>query len=236
MRKRLVIDLRLLAVVAVGVLAFAGATEAQNLSSYRTFVLGSDMPTVAKIGGLRVVDARVVHSRPALIQGLEWRPPFVLGSTGRPADPVQLVEFAFYDGQLFRMTVAYDRDKVEGMTNEDLIAAVSVVYGTPMLPTLQTRTAPAPDPVGWRDSVPIAEWDAEDARVTLSRGTFPALVRLVLISKRLNDLAQSSVAESVRLDKEQAPQRDADRRKKEQADTAAAQDKARESNKAGFRP
>jgi hypothetical protein len=225
----------MLTVGAVALLVSAGSARADDLSSYRAFVLGSDVAAVAKVGGLRAMDATVLHSRPALIQSLEWRPPYVLGSTGRPADPVQLVEFTFYEGQLFRISVAYDRDKVEGMTNEDLINALSVTYGVPLLPMQPPQAAPGA-PVPWQASVTLAEWDREDGHVTLSRGTFPVTVRLVLTSKRLNDLAQASVAESMRLDAEEAPQREADRRKKELTDSAAAQDKTRESNKAGFRP
>jgi len=235
MKEILMINLRTLALVAAGVLASAGSAGAQDLSAYRTFVLGSDLATVARSGALRAVDATVLHSRPALIQGLEWSPPYVLRSSGAPSDPVRLVEFGFYNGQLFRMTVSYDRDKVEGMTNEDLVAALSATYGAPILPAAPGAASPG-DPIDWRGSVTLAEWDRGDTRVTLSRGTFPTVVRLVLISKQLSGLADSSIAEALRLDAAEAPQRDADRRSQERADTTAAQEKTRALNKAAFHP
>jgi hypothetical protein len=55
-------------------------------------------------------------------------------------------------------------------------------------------------------------------------------------SKRLDDLAQAAIIESVRLDKQEAPQREIESRKKKDEKNRAKQEKARRANKAPFRP
>jgi hypothetical protein len=40
------------------------------------------------------------------------------------------VLFSFYDGELFRIAINYDRHETEGLTADDFIAAISATYGT----------------------------------------------------------------------------------------------------------
>jgi hypothetical protein len=54
--------------------AMPAATFAADLSRYRNFELGSDLATVAKQAAADPSQAKVIHSRPALIQELNWRP------------------------------------------------------------------------------------------------------------------------------------------------------------------
>ena len=56
-------------VFGMGSVALAG-----DLSKYREFQLGTDLPTVAKQVGASPSQAKVIHRRPVLIQELEWRP------------------------------------------------------------------------------------------------------------------------------------------------------------------
>src|SRR5581483_3178994 len=77
-----------------------------DLSGYRKFQLGASLPAVAKQAGTNVSQAKTIHSRPALIQELEWRPP-ILGSSN--AEPAKDVVFSFYNGTLFRIVIDYDR-------------------------------------------------------------------------------------------------------------------------------
>src|SRR5205823_12873436 len=52
----------------------AAATFAADLSKYRNFQLGTDLPSVAKQAGADASQAKIVQRRPALIQELAWRP------------------------------------------------------------------------------------------------------------------------------------------------------------------
>ena len=96
----------------------SAATLAGDLSKYRNFQLGTDLPTVAKQAGANPSQAKVIHRRPALIQELEWRPQ-PLGSSSQ-TEPAKEVVFSFYDGELFRIVVNYDRYETEGLTADDL--------------------------------------------------------------------------------------------------------------------
>ena len=227
------ISFRLLALVTFGVVLSAPALNAQDLSRYRDFELGSSLSSVMTMSGARPADVKVVHRRPAMIQELVWRLPYMVRSQGVAADPVREVAFSFYNDRLFRVVIIYDRDRTEGLTNEDLIDAVSVTYGPPVIPSIR-RAGPGSRP--GHESVTLAHWEDPDHTLTLSRGTYPVLVRLTLASRNLEDLAQAAAMEATRLDDREAPQREADRIKSEIADARAAQEKARLANKAAFRP
>ena len=97
------------------------------------------------------------------------------------------------------------------MTDRDLIDSVSATYGVPVLAMTGTLTAPV--------------------------ATAPAdSTQLVVSSKRLATLARSAIAESVRLDRIEAPARAASQREREAGDASAARDKTRATNKGAFRP
>ncbi|MEP7274419.1 MAG: hypothetical protein ABI882_23205, partial [Acidobacteriota bacterium] len=101
--------------------------SAQDLSKYRGFHLTSTLPVVAKQLQMKATDAKTIHKRPATIQELEWQSPYL--DPKQPADSVRNVLFRFYNGELFRMVVSYDRERTEGLTVADLIEALSVKYG-----------------------------------------------------------------------------------------------------------
>ena len=117
---RQMVNLHRLVVVALALLPLGGTAGAEDLARYRGFVLGSGLTEVAKTGGLRVVDVRTVHSRPDLIQEIVWRPPYML-PTASVADPVRQAVLGFHNGLLYRIAVTYDRDRVQGMTDEDIV-------------------------------------------------------------------------------------------------------------------
>jgi hypothetical protein len=120
--------------------AMSAATFAGDLSKYRNFELGSDLATVAKQTAADPSQAKVIHSRPALIQEREWRPQ-PLGPTAQ-TEPAQKVVFNFYDGELFRIVVDYDRYETEGLTAADLVDAISATYGLAGKPTTTAKIAP----------------------------------------------------------------------------------------------
>jgi hypothetical protein len=121
--------LRSLAVAGLTLILSLTALHGQDRPHYRSFILGSGLSSVsAQIKG-SAADATVVHNRPALIQHLLWRQPyFVASSNETQTDPVEQIAFSFYNDQLFRLVIAYDRQRTKGMTDADMIRALSDAY------------------------------------------------------------------------------------------------------------
>ena len=208
--------------------------SAQDLSKYRDFQLGMSVAAVAQQSGIPS-DARVLHQRPELIQELMWQPPRSLGPS--PAgDSVRKVLFSFYNGQLFRIVINYDWDKTEGLTVEDMVEALSAAYGPPMLPTLPATPILALSKVYADSDRIMAHWEDAQSSVDLFHPSYASTFGLVVLSKRLDALAQSASVESIRLDTQDAPRRAVERKQKQENEDHARQDKARLVNKAIFRP
>ena len=227
---------RALAIGATLVL-FAQAAQSQDRARYREFRLGADLTSVAALAKLSVSGAKTLHQRPALIQELEWRQPYVTtGSTTLQNDPLQRIVFTFYDGQLFRLAITYDRQRTIGLTDGDVIESISAIYGAAMLqPSSSQVPALAASPVGeW--GLAVAQWGDVDYSVALYRSSFASEFRVVVTSPRLDALALAATAEAIRLDERDAPQREVERKEKEAADTRDLREKARLANKATFRP
>lgn len=203
--------------------------SAQDLSRYRAYALDSSLESVVVASGVRPTDTKVLHERPAKIQEVEWRAPYVRSGT-ELADPVRGLTFSFVDDALYQVLVNYDPDRTDGLTDSDIIASLTTTYGTPLLKSARNR---APAPV---NTVVLAQWDSADSSLTLLRGAYSTDFQLVLTSKALGTRARDAIREAGRLDTAEAPRRELAQRKKEAADAAAARDKVRTTNKAAFRP
>ena len=59
---------------------------------------------------------------------------------------------------------------------------------------------------------------------------------MLVISKPLDGVARAAIVEAIRLDEQEAPQREIDRQKKQEEESRVAQEKARPGNKVNFRP
>jgi hypothetical protein len=217
------------------VLCGSTAAAAQDFGRYREFELGSAVANVAMLTGVDESELKQIHQRPALIQELTWRPRY--GARRTPdgnTDPVEQITFDFYEGRLFRVTVHYDRKQTEGLTDVDMIEAISTVYGSPArAATSRPQLAAGDDDLG----APIAEWGNESSSVTLRRrSTYAIGFGLVLTAEPVAALARTAAARAAVLDAREAPQREAARQKKEADDRRAAEEKARSTNKPGFRP
>jgi hypothetical protein len=205
----------------------------QDLLKYREFLLGSNLAAVTKTGAGSLENVKVLHQRPALIQELRWRPQSYTTTAG-PSDPVREVTFSFYDDQLFRIVVEYDRQRIEGLTDADLVESITAIYGTALLTATALPTGPAesaPD----RDQV-VACWADAESSLTLLRSTYPTSLRLVISLTRLQDLAAVAASEAIRLDRQEAPQREIDRNQKAAEDGRIAAEQARGANKPAFKP
>jgi len=224
--------------LTVGLLGFVLATPllyGQSGPHYREFQLGGDVASVSALTGVAVSEAKVIHERPAVMQDLEWRPPYVTSGAGvLPADPVQQIVFSFYDDQLFRLVIDYDRNRTEGMRDADMIEAISSAYGSPSKVPQKSRVAASQ--LAQESGTRVARWGDLDYSVVLYRSTYGTGFRMIVTSLRLEALARTAEAQALRLDERDAPRREIARQKKEADDTRAAQEKARLSNKAGFRP
>lgn len=219
--------------IAVGLLVVNQLASAQDLSRYRAYVLEDSLESVVAASGARVTDAKTLHTRPAAIQQLEWRAPYVT-SRNTQADPVREISFAFYNDALYQVTVRYNRDRMVGLTNSDIVESLSAAYGVPTLASAKTRTnLPAEELL---DSIVLARWENAESLLTLLRGSYTPDFRLILVSKPLSARARHAVVEAIRLDAVEAPRREAAQRKKDADDASATTAKTRVANKAAFRP
>ena len=205
----------------------------RDLSRYREFQFGMDLLAVAKQADVEPSEARVVHQRPALIQELEWRPQRALGPSSE-ADPVKEVLFSFYNGELFRVLVNYDQSKTEGLTDEDMVEAISAQYGIATKPTAKIILFSSFHIYNDSEKV-IARWEDTQYSFNLFRSSYQPTFGLLVFSKRLDRSAVAAIAEAIRLDDQEAPQREIERQRKQEEESRAAQEKARPANKGNFR-
>lgn len=205
--------------------------RAADFSSYRGIQFGMDLSSAAEQAGTSPTEAKTIHERPAVIQEMDYRTGS-LSATLRDADPVRDVALWFFNGELFRIVVTYDRFKTEGMTAEDMIQALAATYGTPTRPTtdiayhsIYAEVAPV-----------IARWEDSQYAYNLVRSGDQTSFALILYSKRLDVLAQAAITEAVRLDAQEAPQREIAQQKRRDDEQRLSMEKVRSVNKANFRP
>jgi hypothetical protein len=185
----------------------ASLLSAGGLSEYREFQLDSDLDGLAKQAGVNPAEAKIVHEYPAVIQELSWR--------GESHDSVQEILFSFYNGELFRMVVDYDRSNTEGLTAKDVIEALSATYGTAAHPSAEI-TVPAV--YGGDETVDVmARWEDESWSFNLVRFKYETTFALVALSKRLHAQALVAVDEAVRRERLEAPQREREPKTKRSA-------------------
>ena len=208
--------------------------HAQDLSMYRNFQFGMDLPSVAKQADVKPSEARVIHQRPARIEELEWRPQRTFDSS-KETDPVKQVLFSFYNGELFRVLISYDQDKTQGLTVRDMVEAISATYGTASSPTAQIVLFSSSHVYNNAEKV-LARWEDQQYSFNLFHLSYSSGFGVAAFSKRLDALAQKAIIEAIRLDEREAPEREIQRQKRLDEEDRLAQDKARPANKANFRP
>src|SRR5579864_9312234 len=102
--------------------------RAEDLSKYRQFSFGMSLTRVLERTDQKIADVKVIHGRPALIQELTWWPPNLPGASFQ-ADPVEQILLSFYNGELYKISVTYDRASTEGLTAEDMVKSIAAKYG-----------------------------------------------------------------------------------------------------------
>jgi hypothetical protein len=197
------------------ILITASVIHAQDFSKYRTFAFGSSVASVSKQVDRQPVEAQTIHQRPALIQELSWYPPLPFDSS-RPAEPVEKVVFSFYNGALYRMLVDYETYSTKGLTDDDMIRIVSAKYGVATRPVAKVDF-PMNSSYDATAKV-IARWEDSNHSVNLIRSSGSNTFALLLFDKGLDAQAAVSIADSVELERQEAPKKEVERAKKEADD------------------
>ena len=213
----------------VALFLLAPSLCAQDFSKYRHFTLGMNLATLLERTDQKMADVRMIHGRPALIQEVTWWPPSAPGISLQ-SDSVEQVLFSFYNGELYKISVTYDRPSTEGLTEYDMVKSVSAKYGpaTIVAPEIDSQAKAAFD----SRQRSVASWEDAQYSVNLVRFYFSDVLGLVVFSKPINTQAELAIAEAVKLDEQEGPRREADRQKKQKGDLEAA----RQKNQKSFRP
>ena len=189
--------------------------HAQDLSKYRNFSFGMTVADLSKQIDQKPANAAVLHERPALIEELTWLPPQTYGSS-RPAEPVDQILFSFYNGALYRMLMTYENSATKGLTDDDMIRVVSAKYGVATRPVAALVNFPMKPSYHATEKV-IARWEDPQYSLNLFR-SYGDTFAIVMFAKQMDAQAGISIAESVKLEKEEAPQKQAARVKKDADD------------------
>jgi hypothetical protein len=223
---------RRVALSATFAVVAACTVAAAELSRYREFDLGSSVAAVIAVTQTADRDLKTIHSRPALLQDLMWQPRYMSGSPVADRGSINEIAFNFVDDQLFRMTVNYDRSKTSGLTNADMIAALTDVYGPASAPTVAPRGR---DETAHLVTV-LAQWQQADTQIVLQRIDYNETFSLVITSLPLEAIARKARTTALMLDAREAPAREAADAKKRAEDQRAAEEQARTANKKVFKP
>src|SRR4029077_9004362 len=119
------------------------------------------------------------------------------------------VVFSFYNGELYRMLVTYDSDAVKGLTNEDMIQILSARYGTATRPAAEVNFPP--NDANRATEKVIARWEDPQYSLNLFRSDIPDTFAVVMFAKQMDAQAAAAIAESTKLELQEAPQIEAAR-------------------------
>jgi hypothetical protein len=228
--------MRTLGAAVVGLALLTHPLYGQDGSRYRDYRLGANLSSISTLAGVDSTVAKTIHQRPALLQELLWQRPYAMSlSTAVQVDPVKEIVFSFYNDQLSRIVVDYDRNKTAGMTDSDLIDSISAQYGPRLKPGVRFNRGAA-SRTEEESGTLVARWGDAAYSVALYRSSYLAGFRLVVTSLPLEALSRTAAAESIRMDAREAPAKEDARMKKETEDARDADEKARIANKGAFKP
>ena len=195
---------------------------AQDFSKYRTFSLGTSLPTVLRNAGQKMADVKVIQSRPALIQEVTWWPPN--SSLAGQSDAVREIVLSLYNGELYKMSIAYERSSTKGLTAPDMENVLTSKFG----PVRNVALAiDSPNERYDLSAKIIASWEDPQYSIDLVRSGFTDDFGLVIYSKRVNADAELAIAEATKTEEQERPKREAERQKRESDDLEAARQKNR---------
>src|SRR5207244_23161 len=106
---------------------------------------------------------------------------------------------------------------------EDMIEAISLTYGHPTKAETEIICHLAIE-----ESLKVlARWEDAQYSFNLVRPSYTSTFAIVAYSKRLDALARTATLQAMRIEEQEAPQKELDRRNKQVADDRAQQEKAR---------
>ncbi len=216
-------------VTILAILLSAPLVHGQDLSKYRNFSFGMSLVELSKQIELQPLHTKLIHKRPALIQEVTWWPRESSGSALQ-AEPVWQVFFSFYNGELYRILVTYDGHATQGLTAEDMVQAISAQFGTATRPAAEISFST--NELYRSTEKVIARWEDSQYSINLIRSSFLNSFALIMFSKGLDAQAEAAIAESVKLERQEDPQKEIERQKKE----AENLEVARQKNRKTFRP
>lgn len=215
--------MRRVVVCLVIVLLSAPLIHGQDLSKYSIFSFGMSLADLSTWIDQKPTEANLIHQRPAVIQELTWWPP--LASGPRRAEPVRQILFSFYNGELYRILVTYDRYVTEGLPVEDIVRTMSAKYGTATKPTAEINfPTNETGEYGTTEKV-IVRWEDSRYSFNLFRSSLSNTFGLVMFSKRLEAQAEAAIAKSLQLEGQKDPQKEVARVKKEADDLETSRQK-----------
>src|SRR5579862_3070611 len=194
--------------ITIAILLSTPRIHAQDLSRYRNFSFGTTVSDISKQIDQTAANAAVLHEHPAMIQQLTWLPPQPYESSG-PAEPVDQILFSFYNGALYRMLVTYEDSATKGLTDQDMIRVVSAKYGVATRPVATVVNFPMNPSYKATEKV-IARWEDSQYSLDLFR-SYGDTFAIVMFTKQLDAQAGISIADSVKLEQQEAPQKEAAR-------------------------
>jgi hypothetical protein len=203
--------------------------HAQDLSSYRSFSIGSTLPAMLKQTGDSMSRVQILHEQPATIQEFTLWPSATPVSVKRP-DAVERIEFLFLNSELYKIYVVYDQRAVRGLTDDDMLRLISTIYGPAS--NVAVKIDPPPDTQPDRKQDRIASWEDPQYSIQLLRNSVADNFALILLSKRLDAQAEAAIVEATKLEAQERPQKEADQRKKQAADLELL----RQKNKQALQP
>lgn len=212
---------------------FSSLSLGQDFSKYRDFQFGMNIESVAKQIQMKASDAKTSYQRPAVIQTLQWDQVRYSDATAKAAS-LRSIRFDFYSGELSKMVVTYDPAGTEGLTVDDVIEAISALYGTATKPADSIAIS---NSTTYEDQQKVlARWEDAQYSYNLFRSSYGSAFGLVGFSKKLDLMAGDSRREADRLDKLEAPAKELARQMKLEEDARTAQQSARSINKPKFQP
>ncbi len=207
-----------------------GATllPGQELSKYRGFSLGTNLADVLKLSGQKLADVKTLHARPALIQELSWWPGSSPGASAQPQS-VEEILFSFSGGELYKISVTYERASTQGLTVQDMVSSISEEYGPPT--NVESEMDASNKGYDTKPS-PVAAWQDSQYSFELVRASYTDRLGLSIYSKAANAAAEQSIEQAVKLEEQERPEKEASQRKRDADDLEAT----REKNQKSFRP
>jgi len=210
-------------------LLVAPLLRAQDYSKYRGFTLGASLASVLKLNDQKLVDVKTIHARPLLIQELTWWPPSSSRAPSRP-DSVEQMLFSFCDGKLYKISVTYDHSSTEGLTAGDMVKSISAEYGPAT--SVESEIDPVMNTLYNTKQSSLASWQDSQYSFDLVRSSLTDRFGLVIYSKRVNAEAELGIAEAVKLEEQERPEKEANQKKAEADDLEAT----RQKNQKTFHP